>query len=92
VYVVNNLKVPKAEKIITQPGSYDGIAVSEDGSKLYVSNWSPAGVIEIDLSTKVVKKINLPVEVTGPADFSLWDDKLIIPDLVKSRVITVKAP
>ena len=57
-----------------------------------MSNWSPAGVIEIDLSTKVVKKINLPVEVTGPADFSLWDDKLIIPDLVKSRVITVKAP
>ena len=57
-----------------------------------MSNWSPAGVIEIDLSTKVVKKINLPIEVTGPADFSLLDDKLIIPDLVKSRVIMVKAP
>lgn len=92
VYVVNNLKVPKAEKIITQPGSYDGIAVSDDGSKLYVSNWSPAGVIEIDLSTKAVKKINLPVEVTGPADFSLKDGELVIPDLVKSRVITMKAP
>ena len=57
-----------------------------------MSNWSPAGVIEIDLSTKVVKKINLPIKVTGPADFSLLDDKLIIPDLVKSRVIMVKAP
>ena len=57
-----------------------------------MSNWSPAGVIEIDLSTKVVKKINLPAEVTGPADFSLKDGELIIPDLVKSRVITMKAP
>ena len=92
VYVVNDLKKPVPEKIITQPGNYDGIAVSDGGTKLYVSNWSPAGVIEIDLSTKVVKKINLPVEVTGPADFSLKDGELIIPDLVKSRVITMKAP
>ena len=57
-----------------------------------MSNWSPAGVVEVDLKTGAVKAVSLPVEVTGPADFSLWDDKLIIPDLVKSRVITMKAP
>ena len=57
-----------------------------------MSNWSPAGVMEVDLKTGAVKAVSLPVEVTGPADFSLWDDKLIIPDLVKSRVITMKAP
>ena len=57
-----------------------------------MSNWSPAGVMEADLKTGAVKAVSLPVEVTGPADFSLKDGELVIPDLVKSRVITMKAP
>ena len=90
VWVVNNLKSPKAEKLINETGQYDGIAVSDDGATLYVSNWSPAGIVAVDLKTKMITPVNLRTKVDGPADFTLKDGKLIIPDLANSRVIMVK--
>lgn len=69
-------------------GQYDGVAVSPDGSKLYFSNWKnsegKAEVGYIDLAPdkkNAVTVLDLGVELQGPADISISNDYLFIPDL-----------
>lgn len=92
VYRVANLEKPVAEKWMDVPGQYDGLALSSDGKALYVTNWTPAGVSRIDLATRALTPlgIDLPQALVGPADISVKDGCIYIPDLPNSRVVVVK--
>lgn len=87
IYLVPDLKRPVPQKFIETAGQYDGIALSPDGSTLYVTNWEPAGIYAIDTRTKDVRKVDLGREVKGAADLSLHKGVLSIPDLPSSEVL-----
>lgn len=91
VYKVGNLKKPVAEKFIDIPGQYDGLATSSDGKYLYVSGWVPAQVSRISLDNGSIDTVqtDLEQELTGPADISVSNGKIYIPDLPGSRVIVI---
>lgn len=74
-------------------GQYDGVAVSPDGSKLYFSNWRNAegkaevGYIDLAPDKKhTVTLLDLGVELRGPADISISDGYLFIPDLPAGKL------
>lgn len=91
IYKVNDIKNPKLEKFIDVPGQYDGIAFSSDKKYIYATNWVPAGLVKINLKSKSVEliKINLDKPLIGPADISVANGKIFIPDLPNSRVVVV---
>ena len=74
-------------------GQYDGITVSPDGTKLYFSNWKNAagkaevGYIDLTPDKKnAVTILDLGTELQGPADISISDGYLFIPDLPASKL------
>ena len=87
IYKVSNLKKPIVEKFFDVPSQYDGIALSTDKKTLYVSSWTPASVSAIDMKSK--KQTILPIKerLAGPADMTLINGTLFIPDLPNSRVL-----
>lgn len=89
IYRIGDLSNPVAEPFVNVPGQYDGIAFSTDGKSLYVTNWAPAGVSRIDLQTRTVTPVELPLEqpLVGPADMTVADGVVYIPDLPNSRVV-----
>lgn len=92
IYRVINLTQPKLEKVIGIPGQYDGIAFSTDKSTLYITNWSPAGLSKIDLKSgkTVPVSIQLDKALIGPADITVANHRIYIPDLPNSRVVIIK--
>lgn len=94
IYRISNLENPELQKVIQVPGQYDGIAVSSDRTTLYVTNWTPAGLSGIDLETGKMTPVNIDTEIpaAGPADISLANGKIYIPDLPNSRVIVISEP
>lgn len=92
VYRIADLQNPVAEKWMEVPGQYDGLAVASDGKALYVTNWTPAQVSRIDLKTRQLSPLDLklPQALAGPADITVTDGYLYIPDLPNSRVVVVK--
>lgn len=92
VYRITDLQHPVPEKWMEVPGQYDGIALSSDGKAIYVTNWTPAQIGRIDLSTRTLKPLELKLAepLAGPADMTVKDGYLYIPDLPNSRVVVVK--
>lgn len=86
VYVVKNRNNPVLEKFNSTPGLYDGVAVSDDGKTVYVSDWLTTSVKAIDTATKK-EQIVYQAKDLSPADFALDKNKLLIPDMMKHRVI-----
>ena len=73
------------------PGQYDGIAVSEDGTKLYFSSWAAgeaaSKIYTYNLANKEpVQTLDLGIDFGGPADISIKGGCLWIPDLPHSTV------
>lgn len=91
VYRIPDINAPVPEKVVSVPGQYDGIALSGDSSALYVTNWTPAGLSRVDLKTGVVSPVAVDVEMplAGPADISVCDGRIFIPDLPNSRVVVI---
>lgn len=89
IYRIADLQNPVAEPFVTVPGQYDGIAFSGDGKSLYVTNWAPAGISRIDMQTREISPVELPLEqpFIGPADMTVADGKIYVPDLPNSRVV-----
>lgn len=78
-----------------EPAQYDGIAVSEDGATLYFSAWGGenggGAVYSYNLiDGGAVKKLDLGVELTGPADILVKDGYLFVPDLPCSKLYRFK--
>lgn len=94
VYRIGALDNPVAERFIELPGQYDGIALSTDGRALVVSNWAPASLARIDLESRAVTPVTLELEqpLVGPADMTLRDGQLWIPDLPNSCVVRIAEP
>lgn len=71
-------------------GQYDGVAVSEDGSRLYFTSWtgkSGGAVYSYALSgTEPVRTLDFGVKLTGPADITIKDGMIYIPDLPESKI------
>lgn len=89
IYRIGDLQNPVAEPFVTVPGQYDGIAFSADGKWLYVTNWAPAGVSRINVETRAIEPVDLALEqpFIGPADMTVADGKIYVPDLPNSRVV-----
>ncbi|WP_162992823.1 SMP-30/gluconolactonase/LRE family protein [Alistipes megaguti] len=89
IYRIADLQNPVAEPFVTVPGQYDGIAFSGDGKSLYVTNWAPAGISRIDMQTREITPVELPLEqpLIGPADMTVAEGKIYVPDLPNSRVV-----
>ena len=88
IYRVRDLKKPVAEKFYDVPGLYDGVALSDDGKTLYISDWLTASVAAVDIATKNFRVIYAEAGI-GPADIAQADGTLFIPELVNSRVICI---
>lgn len=94
IYRVEHLDNPSIQKLTQIQGQYDGIALAADGKSLYVSNWTPAQISRIDLSDGDLSplSVDLPENLIGPADMSVKDGWMYIPDLPNSRVLILKEP
>lgn len=93
IYIINDIKNPKLTHFIHQSGQYDGIVMSPDNKTLYFSDWVGGKVGSIDMNTKKINyfTINLKNPLVGPADITLKNGSLYIPDLPNSRVVVIKA-
>ena len=91
IYRIGDLSKPQPQKMTTVSGQYDGIAFSSDGNSLYVTNWTPAGLSRVDLHTGNLSpfEISLEKDLSGPADITVSEGKIYIPDLPASRVVIV---
>lgn len=91
IYRITDLKNPSPEKFITVPGQYDGIAFSTDHKSLYITNWVPAGISKVNLETREITPVSVPLDkaLIGPADITVRGAKIYIPDLPNSRVVVV---
>lgn len=94
IYRVENLENPSVQKLTQTTGQYDGIALAADGKSLYVTNWTPAQISRINLSDGSLSPlcVHLPENLIGPADMTVKDGWMYIPDLPNSRVLILKEP
>lgn len=92
IYKIDDIANPKLEKFVDIAGQYDGIATSTDGDYIYITNWTPASLSKIRLSDRSVTPVNISLDnpLIGPADISVKEGYIYIPDLPNSRVVIVK--
>lgn len=95
IYVANifNPNAPLRKLITDLPaGQYDGIALNNDGTKIYFSAWStkenpkPAIYIYNLVNKTAARIVDLGVTFGGPADITVKNGVIWIPDLPNSRV------
>ena len=87
IYQITDFANPVVEKFTILPGQYDGIALSADKKTMYITNWSPAGISCINMSTRQITPLMIKEDLTGPADITVINDTIYIPDLPNSRMI-----
>lgn len=88
IYLIADRSAPKPQKFIKRKGQYDGLALYKN--RLYFTNWVNTEIGYVDVSTKTVKLITLDgSKLTGPADISVWRDKLYIPNLPSSEILVL---
>lgn len=94
IYEIKNLASPKVRKLTETAGQYDGIAFAADGKSLLVTNWTPAQLSRVSLSDGSITTLNINLDKTlvGPADITVHDGYIYIPDLPNSRVVIVEEP
>ncbi|MFI3328108.1 MAG: hypothetical protein SNH79_03740 [Rikenellaceae bacterium] len=89
IYKIEDLAAPVVTKLMERPGQYDGLAKS--GEKLYFTNWvaGELGYVDLHSGEVVVESLSGDVALSGPADMSLFNGALYIPDLPTSRLVKV---
>lgn len=90
IYQITDLANPVPQAFVNVPGQYDGIALSADKKTMYITNWTPAGISAVNMSTKEITPVEVDDKLIGPADITVTGDTMYIPDLPNSRVL-VKA-
>lgn len=90
VYCIADLQHPVPQRVTEISGQYDGIALAADGN-IYITNWTPAQLARLNLADGTIAplKISLAETLVGPADITVSDGKIYIPDLPNSRVIII---
>ena len=89
IYYIDNISTPVANKLFDRPGQYDGLTLSDDGKRLYFTNWTGPEIGYYDLTTHSVEILDPGTELMGPARISLKDNTLYIPDLPNSKVVVL---
>lgn len=89
IYRIDDLQNPVVSPLTDRQGQYDGLALSQDGSKLYFTSWEEGQVGYYDFSTTQVTLLPLSETPAGPARIDLKGSELYIPDLPGSRVLVV---
>jgi len=87
IYTIKNYDKPVVGKLFDRMSQYDGLALSEDGKSLYFTTWVNGNVGKINLKDLKVENLPLPIQLKGPADMSIHNGKLFIPDLPNSRIL-----
>ncbi|NIG57404.1 SMP-30/gluconolactonase/LRE family protein [Chitinophaga sp. Cy-1792] len=76
----------------SRKGLYDGLALTDNNRKLVVSDWisfEKKGVILlVDIESGDIQQIS-QAPLNGPADFALYNNKLIIPLMLDAAVIAM---
>lgn len=88
IYQVENIRRPVAKKFDEIALLYDGVDISSDGKKLYVSDWKTASLTEIDIKTKT-RRIIFQETGIGPADLAVADGIVYLPDMLGSRILMI---
>ena len=89
IYLIQNIDHPKPIKFIDTPGQYDGLALHHN--KLYFTNWINGEIGYINISNKEITTVKIEgLRLKGPADISILNNELYIPDLPESRIIQIK--
>ena len=85
-----DLAANKFTRIGTTEGLYDGIALDTKSNTLYVSDWvafeKKGKILSIDLGTNAVTEVALAQPLAGPADFTLSNGKLIVPEMISGSI------
>jgi hypothetical protein len=104
IYRVTDLRHPQAEKFISKkvysgnPAAdknvsvyYEGITLSEDNHALYVADHrvKTGAILVIDIGTKEMRTI-YEAEGLDPADLTLTDKALFIPDMKNHRILKLE--
>lgn len=94
IYRIENLENPSIQKLTNTAGQYDGIALAANGKSLYITNWNPAQISRMDLSDGSFSPLTIDSSenLIGPADITVKDGKIYIPDLPNSRVLVLEEP
>ncbi len=86
IYRIDDLDAPRPVKLFNRAGQYDGLALEDD--RLYFTNWVDGEVGYFDLESEQVVLLDVgDVKFSGPADITIEDDVLYIPDLPNSRIV-----
>lgn len=83
-----NLKNNKVTQLTTFEGIYDGLAVVDE--TLYVSNWvafeKKGTLLSIDLNSKRLKTLPMPEHLSGPADFIIDGNTIVLPAMITGEL------
>lgn len=86
IYTITNIAKPAPKKLFERMGQYDGLEVYRN--RLYFTNWVDGEVGYVNLNTKEVTLLDMgDLIFSGPADITIEDDMLYIPDLPNSRLV-----
>lgn len=88
IYTIDDFLRPNPRPFISRPGQYDGLAA--DDKYLYFTDWNNASIGRISLSDTTDLTLitpNLDTPLSGPAQLTLYSNRLLIPDLPTSRLI-----
>lgn len=90
IYKIEDIKAPVPTKFIERKGQYDGLAMS--GDRLYFTNWIDGefGYVELETKEVVIENLGEGVAFAGPADMSLLDGVIYLPDLPNSRLVKIE--
>lgn len=87
MYRIENIDNPEITRLFNKPGQYDGLALNNDGSRLYYTNWVGGEIGYYDFQTEKIVPLDLGIKFAGPARIAFKDGKLYIPDLPNSKVV-----
>ena len=86
-----NLKNNQFTEVTKMEGYYDGIYIDDD--ILYFSNWvafEKKGVVfSMQLSSGKLSVVKMLEPISGPADFTIFNDQLIIPGMMDGTLLFV---
>lgn len=86
-----NLKNNQFKQLTELEGYYDGICIYDD--VLYFSNWvafEKKGIIlSMQLYSGKLTVVKMPEPISGPADFTIFTDQLVIPGMMDGTLLFV---
>ncbi|MEO5777306.1 MAG: hypothetical protein ABIQ27_10385 [Flavobacterium sp.] len=84
-----NLKNNQFTQVTKMEGYYDGIYIDDD--ILYFSNWvafEKKGVVfSMQLTSGKISVVKMPEPISGPADFIIFNDQLVIPGMMDGTLL-----